>query len=123
MLSLNMVIIASMIGAGGLGADVLESLRRLNIGGGIEAGLAITALAVVLDRLGQALAARAGRGQRAGGNWLRRHPRTVLVLAVTLITTAAGYLIPAVQDWPKEWTITTKAFWADLMQWINGQLL
>ncbi|PTE15375.1 ABC transporter permease [Pseudogemmobacter blasticus] len=119
MLSLNMVIIASMIGAGGLGADVLESLRRLNIGGGIEAGLAITALAVVLDRLGQALATRAGGGRGAKGNWLRRHPRTVLVLAVTLISAAAGYLIPAVQDWPKEWTVTTKGFWADLMQWIN----
>ena len=38
MLSLNMVIIASMIGAGGLGFDVLSSLRRLDIGGGIEAG-------------------------------------------------------------------------------------
>jgi glycine betaine/proline transport system permease protein len=38
MLSLNMVIIASMIGAGGLGYDVLTSLRRLDIGGGLEAG-------------------------------------------------------------------------------------
>jgi glycine betaine/proline transport system permease protein len=35
MLSLNMVIIASMIGAGGLGYDVLTSLRRLDIGGGL----------------------------------------------------------------------------------------
>ena len=38
MLSLNMVIIASMIGAGGLGYDVLAALRRLDIGAGIEAG-------------------------------------------------------------------------------------
>ena len=38
MLTLNMVIIASMIGAGGLGFDVLSSLRKLDIGGGIEAG-------------------------------------------------------------------------------------
>ena len=38
MLSLNMVIIASMIGAGGLGFDVLPALRRLDIGAGIEAG-------------------------------------------------------------------------------------
>ena len=76
MLSLNMVIIASMIGAGGLGADVLESLRRLNIGGGIEAGLAITALAVVLDRLGQAMSERVARSEVRQGNWWRRHPRT-----------------------------------------------
>jgi glycine betaine/proline transport system permease protein len=38
MLSLNMVIIASMIGAGGLGHDVLTALRRLAIGAGLEAG-------------------------------------------------------------------------------------
>ena len=37
MLSLNMVIIASMIGAGGLGYDVLAALRRLDIGAGLEA--------------------------------------------------------------------------------------
>ncbi len=119
MLSLNMVIIASMIGAGGLGADVLESLRRLNIGGGIEAGLAITALAVVLDRLGQALAARAGGGRARPGPWWRRHPRLVLVLAVALITGALGFLLPALQSWPKDWTITTKGFWSGLMEWIN----
>jgi glycine betaine/proline transport system permease protein len=51
MLSFNMVIIASMIGAGGLGYDVLTSLRKLDIGGGVEAGLAIVILAIVLDRM------------------------------------------------------------------------
>ena len=58
MLSLNMVIIASMIGAGGLGFDVLSSLKRLQIGEGVEAGLAITLLAIALDRLSQAMASR-----------------------------------------------------------------
>ena len=56
MLSLNMVIIASMIGAGGLGHDVLTALRRLAIGSGLEAGLAITLLAISLDRLSKATA-------------------------------------------------------------------
>ncbi|UWQ75865.1 proline/glycine betaine ABC transporter permease [Leisingera sp. M658] len=55
MLSLNMVIIASMIGAGGLGFDVLAALRRLDIGAGFEAGIAIVVLAVAVDRLSQAL--------------------------------------------------------------------
>lgn len=119
MLSLNMVIIASMIGAGGLGADVLESLRRLNIGGGIEAGLAITALAVVLDRLGQAMSERVARSEVRQGNWWRRHPRTTLVLIVALLTGALGFLFPALQDWPKDWQITTKPFWSDLMEYIN----
>ena len=61
MLSLNMVIIASMIGAGGLGFDVLTALRRLDIGGGLEAGLAIVVLAIALDRLSQAYALAAAR--------------------------------------------------------------
>ncbi|MDM7932267.1 ABC transporter permease subunit [Tabrizicola sp.] len=119
MLSLNMVIIASMIGAGGLGADVLESLRRLNIGGGIEAGLAITALAVVLDRLGQAMSERVASVEVRKGNWWRRHPRTALVLVVALVTGALGFLIPILQDWPKAWEITTKPFWSDLIEHIN----
>ena len=59
MLSLNMVIIASMIGAGGLGFDVLAALRRLDIGAGLEAGLAIVALAIALDRLSQGYASEA----------------------------------------------------------------
>jgi glycine betaine/proline transport system permease protein len=119
LLSLNMVIIASMIGAGGLGADVLEALRRLNIGGGIEAGLAITALAVVLDRLSQAMSERVARPDRQQGNWWHRHPRTTLVLVVAVLTGALGFLVPAVQAWPKDWAITTKPFWSDLIEYIN----
>ncbi len=56
MLALNMVIISSMIGAGGLGYDVLLALRALKVGQAMEAGLAIVILAIVLDRLSQAAA-------------------------------------------------------------------
>ena len=56
MLSLNMVIIASMIGAGGLGYDVWQSLKQLRIGQGFEAGIAITLVAIILDRLSQKIA-------------------------------------------------------------------
>ena len=58
MLTLNMVIIASMIGAGGLGYDVWQSLKQLRIGQGFEAGIAITLVAIVLDRLSQKIASR-----------------------------------------------------------------
>jgi len=51
MLALNMVIISSMIGAGGLGYDVLLALRALKIGNAMEAGLAIVIVAIVLDRI------------------------------------------------------------------------
>ena len=59
MLALSMVVIASMIGARGLGEEVLIGIQRLDVGRGAEAGLAIVAIAVVLDRITQAYGERA----------------------------------------------------------------
>jgi glycine betaine/proline transport system permease protein len=56
MMSVSMVVIAAFIGAGGLGYSVLFALDRVRIGSGFEAGLAILAIAIVLDRLTQSLA-------------------------------------------------------------------
>ena len=55
MLALSMTVIASMIGAGGLGLNVLTGIQRVDIGGGFEAGLAIVIIAVILDRITQNL--------------------------------------------------------------------
>jgi glycine betaine/proline transport system permease protein len=55
MLALSMVVIASMIGAGGLGNTVLTGIQRLDVGLGFEGGLAVVILAVILDRLTQSL--------------------------------------------------------------------
>lgn len=58
MLSLSMVVVAALIGAGGLGQDVIRGMNTLDIGLGFEAGLAIVIMAVVLDRLTQGLGGR-----------------------------------------------------------------
>jgi glycine betaine/proline transport system permease protein len=58
MMALAMVVIASMIGARGLGEQVLLGIQRLDVGAGTEAGVAIVALAVVLDRITQAYGKR-----------------------------------------------------------------
>jgi glycine betaine/proline transport system permease protein len=55
MLSLSMVVIAGMIGAGGLGNEVLKGITQLKIDVGFESGLAIVILAIYLDRITQAL--------------------------------------------------------------------
>ena len=51
MMALSIVVIAALIGGGGLGDIVLKSLRRLQVGSALEAGLAIVFMAVLLDRL------------------------------------------------------------------------
>ncbi|MFW6030082.1 MAG: ABC transporter permease [Halanaerobiales bacterium] len=51
MLSLSMVVIAAMIGAGGLGKPVLRSLQVVDVGLGFEAGLGVVIIAMVLDRM------------------------------------------------------------------------
>ena len=109
MLSLNMVIIASMIGAGGLGYDVLTALRRLDIGAGVEAGVAIVALAIALDRVSQAFAERAPEGSR-------HLAAAAILLAATL---AAAAVWPALARWPEAWTLSTGPWWGDLVAWIN----
>lgn len=58
MLALSMVVIAAMIGAGGLGQQVLKGIEQLRIGLGFESGLAVVILAMFLDRVTQSLGRR-----------------------------------------------------------------
>jgi choline ABC transporter permease protein len=51
MLSLSMVVIAALVGAGGLGVPVVRALNTVQIGMGFEAGVAIVLLAIILDRI------------------------------------------------------------------------
>lgn len=58
MMALAMVVIASMIGARGLGQEVLLAINRIDPGRGAEAGLSIVAIAIVMDRITQGFAKR-----------------------------------------------------------------
>ncbi len=58
MLALSMVVIAAMIGAGGLGGEVWRAIQRLRPGDGFEAGIAVVIMAIILDRITQRIAAR-----------------------------------------------------------------
>lgn len=64
MMALGMVVIAALIGAGGLGREVLVALQRLRVGQGLEAGLAIVIIAILLDRLTQSRDARTQNAER-----------------------------------------------------------
>ena len=74
MLSLSMVVIASMIAVGGLGLMVLRGIGRLDMGLAAVGGLGIVVLAIVLDRLTQALS----RGERQALAWHQRGPLGLL---------------------------------------------
>lgn len=58
MMALSMVVIASMIGAGGLGYQVLQGIQRLEVSRGLLAGLGIVFLAVIFDRIAQSYGKR-----------------------------------------------------------------
>jgi ABC-type proline/glycine betaine transport system permease subunit len=69
MLSLSMVVIASMVGAPGLGRPIIQALSRIDVGLGFEAGLAVVILAIILDRL----TASFGAGKTSFGRiWPRK---------------------------------------------------
>ena len=62
LMSLAMVVLAGLVGAGGLGAEVTRGLTRMEMGLGLRAGLSIVAIALLLDRLSRA----AFQGPRKG---------------------------------------------------------
>ncbi|MCZ8542937.1 ABC transporter permease subunit [Mesorhizobium qingshengii] len=122
MLALNMVIIASMIGAGGLGYDVLLALRALKVGEAMEAGLAIVALAIALDRLSQAIAHNNAKGhvhQETNPVFWRRYPNLALAIAILVVTTLLGLFLPAFAAVPKAITFTTAPLWKAAVNWVT----
>ncbi|RJF79187.1 proline/glycine betaine ABC transporter permease [Azospirillum cavernae] len=64
MMALSMIVVASMIGAGGLGNVVLQGIQRLDIGLGFESGLSVVLLAIVLDRITQSFGAAKAPARR-----------------------------------------------------------
>lgn len=71
MMALSMVVIASMVGAKGLGMEVLNAINRIDVGRGFESGLSIVFLAIIIDRLSQATIGRSrtqGKLNKERGN-------------------------------------------------------
>ncbi|MFB6935089.1 ABC transporter permease/substrate binding protein [Streptomyces chartreusis] len=100
MLSLSMVVIAGMVGTGGLGGAVNEAIGQLDIGFGFEAGVGIVVLAIYLDRITGALGAQisplgrraAAKARAAGGIkvWNYRPRPVVAVAGVAALALVAG---------------------------------
>jgi len=68
MMALAMVVVASMIGAGGLGTEVLNGIARLEVGRGFNGGISIVILAIIIDRLTQHLVSNQNGNGKAGAD-------------------------------------------------------
>ncbi|CAM5308817.1 ABC transporter permease subunit OS=Streptomyces tendae OX=1932 GN=GUR47_33565 PE=3 SV=1 [Streptomyces tendae] len=100
MLGLSMAAIAGMVGTGGLGGDVMESIGQLNVGLGAEAGVAIVILAIYLDRMTSALGTHVSPlGRRAAAKaraakgltiWSYRPRPQVAVIGIVILALVAG---------------------------------
>jgi glycine betaine/proline transport system permease protein len=96
MMAFGIVVIAALIGAGGLGRNVLQSLQRLQVGKGLEAGLAIALMAIILDRISLGFSQRKVYHPRASRRfWFL----TLGILVLTFIINAFFPLNPFPQDW------------------------
>ena len=76
MLALSMVVIAGLVGAGGLGAVVVRGISTLDVGAGFEGGIAVVFLAIYLDRLTSALAKPRRRRSKSRSKPHLRAPTT-----------------------------------------------
>jgi len=88
MLSLSMVVIAGMVGAGGLGRDIVQALSRVDVGLGFEAGLSVVIIAIILDRLTASV----------GAARTRMPKRALAALGAVALVAVAGTSIAAVSQ-------------------------
>lgn len=129
MMALSMVVIAAMVGAGGLGREVLLTLQRLQVGAAFEAGLAIVLMAIVLDRVSEGLSktsddrGRTDDGRPKAGilhpSSIFRHPS----LSALLIIALAILGVIAFQDtFPAEWRVLLRDPIDGIVRWARDNL-
>lgn len=102
MMALSMAVIASVIGAGGLGDRVYQALASVDVGAALAAGIPIVLLAVVLDRTTAAAGERLGTGADDDSALRGRRGWALAALATVLVALAVRAL--GRLDWPDSWT-------------------
>ncbi|MEU8970945.1 ABC transporter permease subunit [Streptomyces monashensis] len=113
MMALSMAVIASVIGAGGLGDRVYQALASVDVGQALAAGIPIVLLAIVLDRVTGAAGAARESGVRTIG-W-------VYALAVTAAVALAARLLHGL-NWPTGWTLGIAAPVNSAVDWMTAHL-
>ncbi|HZF90887.1 ABC transporter permease [Streptomyces sp.] len=116
MMALSMAVIASVIGAGGLGDRVYQALASVDVGAALAAGIPIVLLAVVLDRVTGAAGEGAGAGAASPGR--RVWPYALGAAAAVAV---AGRLAGRT-EWPDAWTVNIAGPVNRAVDWMTGHL-
>jgi len=121
MAALSMVIIASIIGGfADIGWEVLSTLRKAETGPSLLAGIVITLLAIVMDRISRGFSVRAGMTPvLKSGPWWRRYPHASAAIAVSIVVILLAQIMPALQEYPKEWEIYPAQPITDAVSYVN----
>ncbi|MBC6404742.1 MAG: ABC transporter permease subunit [Rhodospirillales bacterium] len=122
MQTLAMAVIASLIGASGLGHKLLFSLQQLQLGKAIESGVAIVIMAIVLDRLSQAWAKFTPNHLEEEKVWWQRHRALLSVIGTVIVVSLLSMALPFLAKLPKSLTITTAPFWDGGIRWMSKNL-
>ncbi|MFJ7198821.1 MULTISPECIES: ABC transporter permease [unclassified Streptomyces] len=116
MMALSMAVIASVIGAGGLGDRVYQALASVDVGAALAAGVPVVLLAVVLDRVTGAAGERIGAGP-ARGTGLGRAAAVAGTVAAALVGRLTGRL-----SWPDAWTVDIAGSVNRAVDWMTAHL-
>jgi glycine betaine/proline transport system permease protein len=125
MMALGMVVIAAIVGAEGLGREVLDALKGLNVGDALNAGIAIVVMAVVLDRVTTAWSQRDRTRAWAfsvGGRDISRRVLLVLAVVATLLAVGVGRQVLRQQEWPEAWTFSVAGPTDAVVEWSQENL-
>ncbi|MFF7448584.1 MULTISPECIES: ABC transporter permease subunit [unclassified Streptomyces] len=113
MMALSMAVIASVIGAGGLGDRVYQALASVDVGAALAAGIPIVLLAVVLDRVTAAVGSGTPEPRRTAG-W-------AYALVAALAVAVAGRLLGRL-DWPDAWVVQIAQPVNRAVDWMTAHL-
>ncbi len=122
MQTLAMAVIASLVGASGLGQKLLFSLQQLQIGKAVEQGIAITLIAIVLDRMTQAYMRRSPQHRDLSASWFRRYPHLTLFICVLIISIIVARLVPALGVLSSEYTFSYGGPINGAVRWVSKNL-
>lgn len=128
MMALGIVVIAALIGAGGLGWAVLDALRRLRVGQALEAGLAIVILAVIFDRIMAGFSQASQRQLRQpaapghGRVWGPKVRFWGMILLAVLVLIGAAPALEIVREFPTNWHLSIRGPVDAAVKWMAVNL-